>query len=893
MSDTNHIHTDDIIVDADVHLTIDTTTRLISNQNADRVNKKLTIMQYDNRSERYSFDIDRVIDGHDLTLCNRVQIHFNNIGSNKQKNIGLYTVDDVHINESDNNKISFSWLISSNATQLVGALSFLVSFECVADDGQTILYRWSSAIFSDIKIVNGMNNNNTIFDLYVDELLAWQNEMEQKYIPYVVDERYIERDFATSEEVAYIFECSLPDELHPAYLEDASVDENVLTIFRNDGSTLDFEPIGSNPNLLVNGDFRVNQRGQTIYDTDKLFTVDAWKLVYGSLAVNSDGSVTHTSTNTWQGIRQYVINPSRLAGKTVTFSMRANSTSTRLAQINLTKSGATSSTILGTSNTIQTGESITRFTATIPSDVTDDDSLFILLYTPQANQSVTYYWTKLEVGSVATPFIPRPYEEELADCQVIEGGFATTYSNSNMITNSDFKINQRGDLTYPSLQAGMYTVDCWVSSYQTLTVDVLDKGVRLTSSTGSFGILCQYVKANISAGTPLALSIKVNGVIYSATGVAPDVDNTSYFCSSKYARVRWHPSNLAWQVEILTGTGASIDVEWIKFEIGSVVTAYSPKTYEQELADCQNFWVRGISTTYSNPNLLINGDFRVNQRGQSEYNNTNAPTNKYTVDRWIHYINGNYTLTQNSGGGITVVNNSSTNIDFAQFIENGYELLNNKTVTLSTRINGSIWSVSATVTNNGTVYSTGIWDNGVRRGTLCIQCMTNNRYKVYFQVLGGNTFVIDYIKLELGSVATAFIPRPYAEELALCQSCGCIIDATNDIKVVSTHAYQGTDTEGYRTYSNVIVPLPQPLRAVPKVSFALDSSDSFWLIFAVGTTTFTCDDPSTLTISDIRITDCQLEFTLVTNDSSSSYTQSYIDELILMSGKLIIDAEIY
>lgn len=47
----------------------------------------------------------------------------------------------------------------------------------------------------------------------------------------------------------------------------------------------------------------------------------------------------------------------------------------------------------------------------------------------------------------------------------------------------------------------------------------------------------------------------------------------------------------------------------------------------------------------SNPNLIINGDFRdpINQRGKKIYN-----TNGYTIDRWILW-NANTTLTLNDG----------------------------------------------------------------------------------------------------------------------------------------------------------------------------------------------------------------------------------------------------
>ena len=207
MSEINHTHTDDIIVDADVHFTIDPVTRTISNN----ANKKLTLMQYDNKSERYSFDVDRYIDGHDLMNCNKVQVHFFNMGSNREKHPGLYLVDDLKVNPTNDNQVTFSWLISQDATNYSGTLSFLITFKCTEED--EVVYRWSSSIYSGIQIVAGLDNNNIIPELYADELLSWQNSIEKEYIPNIVDERYIDREFATSEEVALIFSETDPDEV--------------------------------------------------------------------------------------------------------------------------------------------------------------------------------------------------------------------------------------------------------------------------------------------------------------------------------------------------------------------------------------------------------------------------------------------------------------------------------------------------------------------------------------------------------------------------------------------------------------------------------------------------------------------------------------------------------
>ena len=210
MSELSHEHIDNEIIDIDPHFIIDTITREISNN----TNEKLRIMQYDNKSERYSFDMNRFIEGHDLMDCNKVQIHFINIGSSGQKHPGLYLVEDLHINTSDENKVTFSWLISQDATMFGGILSFLVSFKCI--DGDTVLYRWSSTIYDSIQITAGLDNSYTVFETYTDELLtwqsnveteisSWQHNMETELIPNLVDESYINREFATSEEVANIF----------------------------------------------------------------------------------------------------------------------------------------------------------------------------------------------------------------------------------------------------------------------------------------------------------------------------------------------------------------------------------------------------------------------------------------------------------------------------------------------------------------------------------------------------------------------------------------------------------------------------------------------------------------------------------------------------------------
>ena len=59
------------VIDTDKHFVIDPVTREITNNS-----EKLSLMQNDHNSETYTFEIPRNIDGHEMALCNVVEIHY-------------------------------------------------------------------------------------------------------------------------------------------------------------------------------------------------------------------------------------------------------------------------------------------------------------------------------------------------------------------------------------------------------------------------------------------------------------------------------------------------------------------------------------------------------------------------------------------------------------------------------------------------------------------------------------------------------------------------------------------------------------------------------------------------------------------------------------------------
>lgn len=161
------------IYDTDPHFKIDGDTRVITNVS----DVKVALMQGDHNSERFTFEIPRYVDGHDMSLCNICQIHYLNVGSsNRATNTGIYEVEDLQFDPKDEqNRVVLSWLISSNVTMYVGSLSFVIRFGCSTDG--VVDYIWNTAVHSGITISSSICNSETVVQDYTDILEQWRNEL--------------------------------------------------------------------------------------------------------------------------------------------------------------------------------------------------------------------------------------------------------------------------------------------------------------------------------------------------------------------------------------------------------------------------------------------------------------------------------------------------------------------------------------------------------------------------------------------------------------------------------------------------------------------------------------------------------------------------------------------
>ena len=171
------------------------------------------------------------------------------------------------------------------------------------------------------------------------------------------------------------------------------VDEN--TDERLDGTINSF----SNANLLVNSDFKINQRGQTRYDNSKssiVHTVDRWRINGLVVTVNSDGSVT-VANSTAENARNFMqVFADHLMDEVYTASCKVKSVS---GQVRMFYGSFGNNLAVG----------VNKFT--FPKASTN-----MFIFQLAVGASVTLEWVKLEQGSVATPFVAPLPSDELIRC---------------------------------------------------------------------------------------------------------------------------------------------------------------------------------------------------------------------------------------------------------------------------------------------------------------------------------------------------------------------------------------------------------------------------------------------------------------------------------------------
>lgn len=261
-------------------------------------------------------------------------------------------------------------------------------------------------------------------------------------------------------------------------------------------------------------------------------------------------------------------------------------------------------------------------------------------------------------------------------------------------------------------------------------------------------------------------------------------------------------------------------------------------------------------TEISNPNLLINGDFQVWQRGES----FSLTSPQYCADRWYaSTLDRNMTgsaeiISTDSGMQITLTGQAS----IYQIMENQLKI--GEEYILSAKINGEIRTlqiIGGTATsNNYLVY--GVTSPG-----------GSPRY-VGVRLLTGTTS-IEWVKLEKGSIATPFVSRLYAEELLLCQRYYYVLPYGQYVL--------GVTTGNFYLHSDWVSNNMRDARTV-----TMESTDKIMFICSNG-------ERSYANITGVQYADNAI--LLTTDISDTPYYNTAVYMWFAASDKICIDAEIY
>ena len=271
-----------------------------------------------------------------------------------------------------------------------------------------------------------------------------------------------------------------------------------------------------NPNLLINSDFQVWQRGNSFDITERrMYTADRWiaymnteegyvpyKVVNNArklkIVPSTGGSkfliYQHVELNN-SVIRKITGNELTISVKMISDNAQSISTAVYILYNSMDKPYVQ---LNQKSHTITAGKyTVISMTFTIPSDADfiDVKSLQIVISSAGISSTVEIDYAKLEIGSIATPFVPRPYAEELMLCQryyqMIRFGFTGYLENINLanISTIYLKASMRIKPTITTVNSGSDT------NIKNISYTYSDSGtIQVSASSNATGIIRTYDK---------------------------------------------------------------------------------------------------------------------------------------------------------------------------------------------------------------------------------------------------------------------------------------------------------------------------------------------------------------------------------------------------------------
>ena len=354
----------------------------------------------------------------------------------------------------------------------------------------------------------------------------------------------------------------------------------------------------SNPNLLINPNFKINQQKNNSYSSDWTPSLDNW-IGFGCIItpLNNGVGVSIKESAEYAGFLQSIPYDEQLIGVPLSVSTVLN------GQIYSGTTAVDTSGIESVAIVID-GASGQRITLTYDKTFNCITLQFYLIASFSREQTIE--WVKLELGDHATPFVPPNPMEEILKCGPIENPeqkllygnavWRDAPSNCNLLDNPDFKINQRNQTEYTGSSG--YCVDRW---FRNAGVNVTTTSEGLSFSYVDYTNPTIYQKIPNTKellGKTLTFSACIEGKIYKCTATLPDTQTSITYLS--YARIDGEDvtpttSDPHIRMQLHTNMGLLLvlstlsNIQYTKLELGDKATPFISPHPALELLKCQRY----------------------------------------------------------------------------------------------------------------------------------------------------------------------------------------------------------------------------------------------------------------------------------------------------------------
>lgn len=333
-------------------------------------------------------------------------------------------------------------------------------------------------------------------------------------------------------------------------------------------------------------------------------------------------------------------------------------------------------------------------------------------------------------------------------------------------------------------------------------------------------LIAEQVRLDGSSGLQLKLQIRNDGISEACTfkqvGIyASDGETEVLFAIYQDANGEEIPSSIDYPdfMEIFTAVIALSQTYDVNVNVSSLVFITRAEL-EKRLGDKADVGhthtVADITDCVepSNPNLLTNPDFRVNQRGMTEY------SSGYSADRW--FIEGNKCTVTAGADGVLIKSAIKLDSNAHVFWQKAENPLAPGKYTLSLNVLevSGVWSARIRTVNSSGDYADSYYTPVLHMGLTKVSVKLPEGEYISAVSVGcnkdtevGDSVKLAWVKLESGSLATPFVPPDYAVELAKCQR--------YLLKLSQWSAYRAVHSNV--NYMEFAVPIPESMSISPTI----------------------------------------------------------------------------